>query len=51
MVQMSKEFSISSLFEPIDVVTLRIIWWPQLHSTYHGHQVSSIYFMIFLWIE
>ena len=45
---MSKEFSISSCFEPIDVVTLHTPWWPQLHSTYHWPQVSSIYFMGFL---
>ena len=35
-------------FEPIDVITLRTPWWPQLHSTYHRPQVSSIYFMRFL---
>ena len=33
VVQMSKDFSISSCFEPIDVITLRTPWWPQLHST------------------
>ena len=38
-------------FEPIDVITLRTPWWPQLHSTYHRPQVSSIYFMRFLCIE
>ena len=44
-------FQFSSCFEPIDVVTLRTPWWPQLHSTYHWPQVSSIYFMRFLWSE
>ena len=47
-VQMLKEFLISSSFEPIDVVTFCTPCWPQLHSTYHQTQVSSIYFMIFL---
>ena len=42
-------FQFSSCFEPTDVVTLRTPWWPQLHSTYHRPQVSSIYFMRFLW--
>ena len=37
-----KGFSISSCFEPIYVVTLCT---PQLHSTYHQPQVSSIYLM------
>ena len=49
MVQMSKEFSISSYFESITVINLHTIWWPQLHSTYHRPQVSSIWFMRFLW--
>ena len=48
MVQMSKEFSISSGFEPIDIITLCTIWWPQVKSTDHRPQVSSIYFMRFL---
>ena len=48
VVQMSKDFSISSCFEPIDVVTLHTPWWPQLHSTYHQPQVFCIYFMRFL---
>ena len=48
MVQMSKEFSISSGFEPIDIITLCTIWWPQVKSTDHQPQVSSIYFMRFL---
>ena len=43
-----KEFSISSCFEPIDVVTLHTPWWSQLHSTHHQPPVSSIYFMTFL---
>ena len=34
VVQMSKEFSISSLFEPIDVITLHTIWWPQPAAQY-----------------
>ena len=34
MVEMSKEFSISSCHDSIDVITLHILWWPQLHSTY-----------------
>ena len=40
---MSKEFSISScLFTP---------WWPQLHSSHNQWpQVSSIYFIRFLWV-
>ena len=46
---MSKEFSICYFFVPIDIVTLQTIWWLQLHSTYHQPQVSSIYFMRFLW--
>ena len=37
---MSKEFSISFCFEPIDVVTFCTPWWHQLHSTYHQPQVS-----------
>ena len=44
-------FQFSSCFEPIDVITLRTPWWPQLHSTYHWPQVSSIYFMRFLCFE
>ena len=48
MVQMSKEFSISSGFEPIDIITLCTIWWPQVKSTDHQPKVSSIYFMRFL---
>ena len=48
MVQMLKEFSISSFFEPIDVVTFHTSCWLQLHGTYHRPQVSSIYFMRFL---
>ena len=51
VVQKSKKFSISSCFEPIDVVILCTLWWPQLHSTYHWPQVSSIYFMRFLWLQ
>ena len=51
VVQMTKEFSISSCFEPIDVVISCTIWWPQLHSSYHQPKVSSIYFMKFLWAE
>ena len=44
MAQMSMEFSISSCFEPKDVITLRTIWWPQLHSTYQWPQVlNSLY--------
>ena len=50
VVQMSKEFSISSSFEPIDIITLHTICWPQLHSTYHRPQVSFICFMRFLWV-
>ena len=46
---MSKVFSISSCFEPIDVITFRTPWWPQLHSTNHQLQVSSIYYTRFLW--
>ena len=42
-------FQFSSCFEPLDVITLRTPWWPQLHSTYHQLQVSSIYFMRFPW--
>ena len=45
MEQMSKEFSINSHFEPIDVVSLHTIWWPQLHRKYHRPHVSTIYFM------
>ena len=45
VVQMSKEFSISSCFEPIDVVTLHTLWWPQQYSTYHRPQVSSTYLL------
>ena len=52
VVQMSKDFSISSCFEPIDVITLRTPWWPQLHCTsffyllyeifvLHGHSVLN----------
>ena len=48
MVEMSKEFSISSLFEPMDIFTLRTIWWPKLHSTNHQPQFSSIHSMRFL---
>ena len=51
MVQMSKEFSISALFELIDVITLHTIWWPHMHITYHQPQVSSILFMRFLWFK
>ena len=46
---MSKDFSNSSCFEPIDVITLHFPWWPQIHSTYNQPQVPSIYFMRFLW--
>ena len=46
MVQMSKEISISSYFEPIGVITLHTSWWPQLHCTYHQPQVSSIFYEI-----
>ena len=42
MVQMSKAFSISYLFEPIDVVTFCTLWWPQLHSKYRRHEASAI---------
>ena len=51
MAQVSKEFSISYLFEPIDVVTWCSVWWHKLHSAYQWPQVSPIYFMRFLYIE
>ena len=44
-------FQFSSCFEPIDVITLCTHWWPQLHSTCHQPQVSSIYFLRFLWFS
>ena len=50
MVQMSNQCLISSCFWPIDIITFCYPWWPQLHSTYHQPQVSSIYFWRFLWI-
>ena len=36
-----EEFSISYLFEPIDVVTFFTLWWPQLHSMY-----SSFFYLL-----
>ena len=42
MVQMSKEFSISSLFEPIDVVILCTIWFIQFIPP-----TSSFFFLLY----
>ena len=46
-----RNFQFSSCFEPIDVVTLLTLWWPQLHSTQHQPQVSFICFKVCLYYD